>query len=105
MESRALSLAYEAFLAWPESTRLRLQGLEQLSPHRLFFIFYALNQCEKNSPAMEHAIAERRRRGEAVEVVKAGWMNRVVSANTDFSKAFGCRKPEPVANPFRDCNT
>ncbi|KAL3244604.1 hypothetical protein MRX96_018664 [Rhipicephalus microplus] len=59
LESRALSLALRAFLAWPGASELVLPGLEHLNAEQLFFVFYALNQCEANGSDVEQVLAAR----------------------------------------------
>ncbi|CAN7987160.1 unnamed protein product, partial [Ixodes hexagonus] len=103
LESRALSLALRAFLAWPKSSELRLQSLEKFSSEQLFFIFYTMHQCEVSSSSMEEALTKRRRRQGGPRPAKASWFNRLVAANEDFAKAFRCRAPRTPPNPFKNC--
>lgn len=104
LESWALSLALRAYLAWPGATEFMLPGLEQLGPEQLFFIFYALNQCEVNGPDMEQILATRlKRRDGTARPGRDAWVNRVTSTNEDFARAFRCPTPPRQQNPFRDC--
>ncbi|XP_049525077.1 uncharacterized protein LOC125946339 [Dermacentor silvarum] len=100
----ALSLALRAFLAWPGAPELALPGLEHLSPEQLFFVFYALNQCEANGPDVEQMLATKRKRTHGTaRPGLAAWVNRVTSTNEDFARAFKCTPLPKQANPFQDC--
>lgn len=104
LESRALSLALRAFLAWPGAPELALPGLEHLSPEQLFFVFYALNQCEANGPDVEQMLATKRKRTHGTaRPGLAAFVNRVTSTNEDFARAFKCTPLPKQANPFQDC--
>ncbi|KAK8776601.1 hypothetical protein V5799_030055 [Amblyomma americanum] len=106
LESRALSLALRAYLAWPHASELVLPGLEHLGPEQLFFVFYALNQCEANGPDVEQLLASKyKRRDGAARPGRAAWVNGVTSTNEDFARAFQCPPPPKQPNPFRDCST
>ncbi|XP_075747989.1 uncharacterized protein LOC142813920 isoform X1 [Rhipicephalus microplus] len=108
LESRALSLALRAFLAWPGASELVLPGLEHLNAEQLFFVFYALNQCEANGSDVEQVLAARHKRREgAARQDFAAWINEVATANEDFARAFKCALPAKRTNrrnPFRDCS-
>ncbi|KAK8776599.1 hypothetical protein V5799_030053 [Amblyomma americanum] len=105
LETRALSLALRAFLAWPGAPELALPGLQHLEPEQLFFIFYVLNQCESNGPDVQQTLAAmHRQRNDGVRPDRAGWVNRVTAANEDFARAFRCPPPLRSPNPYRDCS-
>ncbi|KAH7951617.1 hypothetical protein HPB52_010925 [Rhipicephalus sanguineus] len=105
LESRALSLALRAFLAWPGASELVLPGLEHLNAEQLFFVFYALNQCEANGPDVEQMLAARhKRRDGTARPDLATWINEVATTNEDFGRAFKCALPAKQPNPFRDCS-
>ncbi|XP_077485186.1 uncharacterized protein LOC144095282 [Amblyomma americanum] len=106
LESRALSLALRAYLAWPHASELVLPGLEHLGPEQLFFVFYALNQCEANGPDVEQLLASKyKRRDGTARPGRAAWVNGVTSTNEDFARAFQCPPPPKQPNPFQDCST
>lgn len=105
LESLALSLALRAYLAWPGAPELVLPTLQHLEPEQLFYVFYALNQCEVNGPDVEQTLVSSRHklRDDAARPDRAGWVNRVTSRNEDFARAFRCPPPLKPPNPFRDC--
>ncbi|XP_065307438.1 uncharacterized protein [Dermacentor albipictus] len=104
LESRALTLALRAYLAWPGAPELVLPTLQHLEPEQLFYVFYALNQCEVNGPDVAQTLASRHKlRDDAARPDRAGWVNRVTSRNEDFARAFRCPPPLKPPNPFRDC--
>ncbi|KAH6931439.1 hypothetical protein HPB50_024407 [Hyalomma asiaticum] len=105
LESRALSLALRAYLEWPGAKELVLPGLEHLSPEQLFFVFYALNQCESNGPDVEQMLAAKHKRPDGTARPDlAAWISKVTSMNEDFARSFKCALPEKQPNPFRDCS-
>lgn len=104
LESRALSLALRAYLAWPGAPELVLPTLQHLEPEQLFYVFYALNQCEVNGPDVEQSLASRSKpRDDGARAGRASWVNRVTARNEDFARAFRCPTPLKPPNPFRDC--
>lgn len=104
LESRALSLALRAYLAWPGAPELVLPTLLHLEPEQLFYVFYALNQCEVNGPDVEQTLASRSKpRDDGARAGRASWVNRVTARNEDFARAFRCPTPLKPPNPFRDC--
>lgn len=104
LESMALSLALRAYLAWPGAPELVLPTLQHLEPEQLFYVFYALNQCEVNGPDVEQTLASRSKpRDDGARPGRAAWVNRVTARNEDFARAFRCLTPLKPPNPFRDC--
>ncbi|KAL1441829.1 hypothetical protein MTO96_008336, partial [Rhipicephalus appendiculatus] len=100
LESRALSLALRAFLAWPGASELVLPGLEHLNAEQLFFIFYALNQCEANGPDVEQMLAARhKRRDGTARQDLAAWINEVATTNEDFARVLQVRFAGKAAQP------
>ncbi|KAH6931440.1 hypothetical protein HPB50_024408 [Hyalomma asiaticum] len=104
LESSALSLALRAYLAWPGVPELVLPTLQHLEPEQLFYVFYALNQCEVNGPHVEETLSSRKKaRDDGARPGRAEWVNRVMARNEDFARAFRCPTPVKPPNPFRDC--